>query len=152
MGDRANEGHDTGPVHGWEHAFFPPFSPPFYAPPFQMHGFFSSPLFQAPGYYPPPPFFPSGPGRSAGDPDRPYLEAQRAFFSWYRDQLTQCADGGGADDRLREAMNMILAWWLDAIRALREQREHAVRVQTELVSRYLDILDQLLDRPDQGPR
>jgi hypothetical protein len=140
MSDRADAGHDKGPAYGGRQAPFPPpFYPPFYPPSFQAYGFY------------PPPFSPPDPGSYHEDFDRPFLEAQRAFFTWYREQLTRRTGADSADDPMRDAMNALLAAWLDAVRAFREQCDRALREQSELVTRYLDVLDKLLDRPDQKP-
>ena len=41
-----------------------------------------------------------------------------------------------------------MASWLEAAQSFREQREQALRVQSDLIARYLEVLDKLLDRPD----
>lgn len=124
MTDRSDAGEEKSPFRGRSG---PSFHPPFYSP-----------------FYPP---------ESWSFPNalyRPFIEAQRSFLVWYRDQLERHAGADGFDDRLREAMSAFMTSWLDAIQLLRGQREQALRLQSELVTRYLNVLDQLLDRTDDG--
>ncbi len=122
--------------------FVPPFAPPF-APPFGPY----PPPFPSAG---PPPFYPPGPPAADAGWHRAFLEAQRTYFTWYREQLDRwSAEQSG--EPLREALNALLASWLEALSAFREQREQALRAQSELVSRYLDVLDDLLEKAD-GPQ
>jgi hypothetical protein len=121
MTDRAEEGEEKRRFRGRNDPFHPPFYPPFCPP--------------EPWPFPTPLY-------------RPFIEAQRSLLMWYRDQLERYTGDNGFDDRLREALNALMTSWLDAAQSFREQREQALRLQSELVTRYLDVLDQLLDRSD----
>src|SRR5262245_38715321 len=102
-----------------------------------------------PRFHPPfyPPFGPPEPWPLPAEFYRPFLEAQRSFLLWYQNQLQH--HDNGFDDRLRESLNALMASWLDAVKTFREQQEQGLRAQSELVTRYLDILDQLLSRTDE---
>lgn len=148
--------------------FPPPFGPPFgspygapFPPPFRSpYGAPFSPPFGSPFGSPygapfSPPFYPPfGAGfPPLGTPTdmawyRPFLEAQRSYLLWYREQLERCSGDQSIDEQLREAMTALMASWLETMRAFREQREQALRAQSEMVSRYLDVLDQLLQGTD----
>jgi hypothetical protein len=141
MADQADAGGGKEKSRGPEGPHFPPpFGPPF-GPPY-------GPPFGAP-YGPPfgpPPFYPPEAWSSAAY--QPFIEAQRDALQWYRDQLQRYAADDGPGDRLREALNALMASWLEAAQSFREQREQALRVQSDLIARYLEVLDKLLDRPD----
>jgi hypothetical protein len=149
MSDRTDAGDDERRAGGQGDQSFPPpftgpFAPPF-APPFASPFTppFTSPFGAFPGSFFPPfqaPQFPP-----FADWSRPFLEAQRSYLLWYRDRLQQLVGGEEGDDRWREALNALIASWLETVRALREQHEQAVRAQIESLTRYLDILDRLLE-------
>jgi len=99
-----------------------------------------------------PPFWPPESWPLSTTSHRPFIEAQRSLLVWYRDQLERRAGADSFDDRLRAAMNAFMASWLDAVHLWREQRDQTLRLQSELINRYLDVLDQILDRTDdKGP-
>jgi hypothetical protein len=151
MTDRTERGDDQqrsggrgeprahGPFSG---PFGPPFTPPF-GPPFG--GSFGPPFSGA--FFPP---FQTLQAPELAGWSRPFLEAQRSYLLWYRDQLQKLAGDDERDDRWREALNAFMAWWLEAVRSLREQHEQALRAQVEIVTRYLDVLDRLLEGDGAG--
>jgi len=126
--------------------FTPPFGPPFpgpFGPPF---GASFGPPFPGP-FFPP---FQTPQAPNFAEWGRPFLEAQRSYLLWYRDQLQKLGGDDEGDGRWREALNAFIASWLETVRSLREQQEQAVRAQVELVTRYLDVLDRLLEGNGDG--
>src|SRR5215467_4935661 len=141
MTDRTDAGEDKRPSGGnGDPGVHPPFMPPFGSP--------FSPPFAAPFAPPFPwPFFPPiQPPESQASTAwyRPFLEAQRSYLRWYREQLEQFASDENGDDRRREALNALIASWLETVRSLREQQQQALRAQVDLVKHYLNVLDRLL--------